>query len=150
MFYHISEVPWQCWISQNSYLWHLTFWEGIIYLGSLMLKYILMQWILELWWRRKSSIPVGSRKSVDFSSPSSPWRFKKWVSYSKGPFYSILWSDLKWRYDHQKIVTLLKARYDWMHLRLQDFKTVSENNSVLFKISAQLKLCGGKAQNKTC
>ena len=37
---------------------------------------------------------------------------------------------------------LLKARYDWMHLRLQDFKSFSEYNSTLFKISSQLKLCG--------
>ena len=55
-----------------------------------------------------------------------------------------LWSNLKERYVHQKIVILPKARYDWMHLRLQDFKTVSEYNSVLFKISSQLKLCGEK------
>ena len=31
-----------------------------------------------------------------------------------------------------------------MHLRLQDFKTVSEYNSALFKISSRLKLCGEK------
>ena len=31
-----------------------------------------------------------------------------------------------------------------MHLRLQDFKTVSEYNSVLFRINSQLKLCGEK------
>ena len=37
---------------------------------------------------------------------------------------------------------LPKARYDWMHLRLQDFKSVSEYNFALFKISSQLKLCG--------
>ncbi|WJZ86250.1 hypothetical protein VitviT2T_005726 [Vitis vinifera] len=55
-----------------------------------------------------------------------------------------LWSNLKERYDHQKTVILPKARYDWMHLRLQDFKTVSEYNSALFKISSQLKLCGEK------
>ena len=60
----------------------------------------------------------------------------------KDPF--TLWSNLKERYDHQKTVILPKARYDWMHLRLQDFKTVSEYNSALFKISSQLKLCGEK------
>ncbi|XP_074374727.1 uncharacterized protein LOC141715145 [Apium graveolens] len=53
-----------------------------------------------------------------------------------------LWKNLKDRYDHQKTVILPKARYDWMHLRLQDFKTVSEYNSAHFKISSQLKLCG--------
>ena len=31
-----------------------------------------------------------------------------------------------------------------MHLRLQDFKTISEYNSALFRISSQLKLCGEK------
>ncbi|PIN12610.1 hypothetical protein CDL12_14783 [Handroanthus impetiginosus] len=41
-------------------------------------------------------------------------------------------------------VILPKARYDWMHLRLQDFKTVSDYNSTVFKISSQLKLCGEK------
>ncbi|WRX33960.1 Reverse transcriptase [Theobroma cacao] len=34
-----------------------------------------------------------------------------------------LWKSLKERYDHQKTVILPKARYDWIHLRLQDFKT---------------------------
>ncbi|KAH1082842.1 hypothetical protein J1N35_022603 [Gossypium stocksii] len=58
----------------------------------------------------------------------------------KDPFE--LWKNLKERFDHQKTVILPKARYDWMHLRLQDFKTVSEYNSKLFKISSQLKLYG--------
>ncbi|KAK8309208.1 hypothetical protein V6Z11_D02G111500 [Gossypium hirsutum] len=52
-----------------------------------------------------------------------------------------LWKNLKERFDHQKTVILSKARYNWMHLQLQDFKTVSEYNSKLFKISSQLKLC---------
>ena len=54
----------------------------------------------------------------------------------------ILWTELKKRFDHQKTVILPKARYDWMHLRLQDFKSINEYNSALFKISSQLKLCG--------
>ncbi|XP_017974507.1 PREDICTED: uncharacterized protein LOC108661582 [Theobroma cacao] len=53
-----------------------------------------------------------------------------------------LWKSLKEKYDHKKIVILPKARYDWMHLRLQDFKTVSEYNSALYRISSKLKLCG--------
>ena len=53
-----------------------------------------------------------------------------------------LWKNLKDRYDYQKTVILPKAHYDWMHLRLQDFQTVSVYNSALFKISSQLKLCG--------
>ena len=39
---------------------------------------------------------------------------------------------------------LPKTRYDWMHLRLQDFKMVIEYNSALFKIISQLKLYGEK------
>ena len=31
-----------------------------------------------------------------------------------------------------------------MHLRLQGFKSISDYNSVLFKISSQVKLCGEK------
>ncbi|XP_059663750.1 uncharacterized protein LOC132309462 [Cornus florida] len=52
-----------------------------------------------------------------------------------------LWNNLKERYDHQKTVILPKARADWLQLRLQDFKTVAEYNSALFKISSTLKLC---------
>ena len=54
----------------------------------------------------------------------------------------VLWQSLKDRYDHQKTVILPKARYDWLHLRIQDFKSVNEYNSALFKISSQLKLHG--------
>ena len=48
----------------------------------------------------------------------------------------VLWNNLKERYDYQKTVILPKARYDWMHLRLQDYKTVSEYNSAMFRISS--------------
>ena len=37
----------------------------------------------------------------------------------------ILWKNLKERYDHQKTIILPKARYDLMHLRLQDFRIVA-------------------------
>ncbi|XP_009375238.2 uncharacterized protein LOC103964073 [Pyrus x bretschneideri] len=53
-----------------------------------------------------------------------------------------LWKTLKNRYNHQKTVILLRARYEWTHLKIQDFKTVAENNSAMFRISSQLKLCG--------
>nr|GLL24690.1 uncharacterized protein LOC109176566 [Ipomoea trifida] len=39
-----------------------------------------------------------------------------------------LWKMLKERYDHQRTVILPKARYDWIHLRLQDFKTEKHGN----------------------
>ena len=60
----------------------------------------------------------------------------------------ILWKNLKERYDHQKTVILSRARYDWIHLRLQDFKLVSDYNLTLFKISSQLKLCGEKVSDE--
>ncbi|KAK6162201.1 hypothetical protein DH2020_002042 [Rehmannia glutinosa] len=55
---------------------------------------------------------------------------------------SILWKNLKERYDHLKLVILPKARYDWIKLRFQDFKSISEYNSMIFKISSKLKLYG--------
>ncbi|XP_074271304.1 uncharacterized protein LOC141595238 [Silene latifolia] len=53
-----------------------------------------------------------------------------------------LWTELKGRFDHQKDVILPRARYEWMHLRLQDFKSVIEYNSALFQIVSRFKLCG--------
>ncbi|XP_004237325.1 uncharacterized protein [Solanum lycopersicum] len=54
----------------------------------------------------------------------------------------VLWNNLKDRYDHLKLVVLPHARYDWINLRLQDFNSISEYNSSMFKIISQLKLCG--------
>ena len=56
----------------------------------------------------------------------------------KDPFN--LWNNLKEWYDHQKTIILPKAHYDCIHLRLQDFKSISDYNSTLFKISSQLKI----------
>ncbi|XP_016676375.1 uncharacterized protein [Gossypium hirsutum] len=56
----------------------------------------------------------------------------------------ILWANLKERYDHQKTVILPKARYEWLNLRLQDFKSVSDYNSAMFRTTSQLNLCGEK------
>ncbi|XP_015081283.1 uncharacterized protein LOC107024858 [Solanum pennellii] len=53
----------------------------------------------------------------------------------------VLWNNLKDRDDHLKLVVLPQARYDWIHLRLQDL-TINECNSSMFKIISQLKLCG--------
>ena len=47
----------------------------------------------------------------------------------------ILWKILKKRYDNQKVVILPRTRYDWIHLQLQDFKSINDYNSTLFKIS---------------
>ncbi|XP_068314882.1 uncharacterized protein [Pyrus communis] len=53
-----------------------------------------------------------------------------------------LWKALKNRYNHQKTVIFPRARYEWAHLRIQDFKMVAEYNYAMFRISSQLKLCG--------
>ena len=53
-----------------------------------------------------------------------------------------LWEELKSRYDHQRTVLLPTALYDWRNLRIQDFKSVDEYNSALFKIVSKLRLCG--------
>ncbi|CAL9025326.1 unnamed protein product [Prunus brigantina] len=53
-----------------------------------------------------------------------------------------LWGNLKERYDHQRTVILPKGCHDWMHLHLQDFKSVADYNSALFRISSKLRLCG--------
>ncbi|GAV81275.1 UBN2 domain-containing protein, partial [Cephalotus follicularis] len=53
-----------------------------------------------------------------------------------------LWQNLNDRFEHLKAVVLPKALNDWSQLRYQDFKTVSEYNSTLFKIVSQLKMCG--------
>ncbi|XP_070031277.1 uncharacterized protein [Nicotiana tomentosiformis] len=58
----------------------------------------------------------------------------------KDPF--VLWNGLKERYDNLKLVTLPQARYDLAHMRLQDFKYVSEYNFAMFRITSKLKLCG--------
>ncbi|XP_059291953.1 uncharacterized protein LOC132045380 [Lycium ferocissimum] len=58
----------------------------------------------------------------------------------KDPF--MLWNNLKDRYDHLTRVILPQARFDWIHLRLQDFKSICEYNSSMFRIISQLKLCG--------
>ncbi|XP_019246333.1 PREDICTED: uncharacterized protein LOC109225983 [Nicotiana attenuata] len=58
----------------------------------------------------------------------------------KDPFQ--LWTGLKERYDQLKATVLPRARREWMHLRLQDYKTISEYNPVVYRIIFQLKLCG--------
>ena len=55
---------------------------------------------------------------------------------------SVLWKDLKDKYDHQRDVILLVVTDEWRALRFQDFKKVSDYNSVMFRIVSQLKFCG--------
>ncbi|CAN6723674.1 unnamed protein product [Malus baccata var. baccata] len=53
-----------------------------------------------------------------------------------------LWKALRNRYNHYTTVILPRACYEWTHLRIQDFKSVAEYNSALFRITSQMKLCG--------
>ncbi|PIM98030.1 hypothetical protein CDL12_29491 [Handroanthus impetiginosus] len=55
---------------------------------------------------------------------------------------------LRHHLDESLKIEYLTARYDWLHLRLQDFKSISEYNSVMFKITSQLMLCGEKISDK--
>ncbi|XP_068323168.1 uncharacterized protein [Pyrus communis] len=48
-----------------------------------------------------------------------------------------LWNALRNIYNHQTTMILLKTRYEWTHLRIQDFKSMAEYDSALFKITSQ-------------
>ncbi|XP_048435494.1 uncharacterized protein LOC125475164 [Pyrus x bretschneideri] len=43
---------------------------------------------------------------------------------------------------HLDEVLKSEARYEWTHLRIQDFKSAAEYKSALFRITSQMKLCG--------
>ena len=53
----------------------------------------------------------------------------------------ILWQSLKNRFYQQTNIILPQAQHDWLNLRSQDFKYVTEYNSALHHIISQLKLC---------
>ncbi|XP_066162157.1 uncharacterized protein [Oryza sativa Japonica Group] len=55
-----------------------------------------------------------------------------------------LWKALKEHYDQQKELIWPKANYEWVHLRLQDFKTVAEYNHAVHNICSRLKFKGRK------
>ncbi|XP_018461404.1 uncharacterized protein LOC108832412 [Raphanus sativus] len=55
---------------------------------------------------------------------------------------------IQMRYDHQKTLILPGATYEWLHLRIQDFKSVNEYNSAMFKIVSKLRLCGETVTDK--
>ncbi|XP_021817914.1 uncharacterized protein LOC110760045 [Prunus avium] len=54
----------------------------------------------------------------------------------------VQWKALCERYNHQKTAILPRARYKWTHLRFQDFKSVSEYNLAMHRITSLMKLCG--------
>ncbi|XP_070681173.1 uncharacterized protein [Malus domestica] len=51
------------------------------------------------------------------------------------------WLALADRFDHQKDIYFPEARYEWQHLRFQDFKFVNEYNSEVCRIRSLLKFC---------
>ncbi|XP_024186344.1 uncharacterized protein LOC112191201 [Rosa chinensis] len=53
-----------------------------------------------------------------------------------------LWVTLEERFNHQRTINLPEARHDWQNIRFQDFKTVNEYNSEIYKIRSLLKFCG--------
>ncbi|GJR23990.1 hypothetical protein Tco_0972517 [Tanacetum coccineum] len=53
-----------------------------------------------------------------------------------------LMTCLENRYECLKQVMLPKARNDWILLSFQDFETVSEYNSAMFRIKAEMNICG--------
>lgn len=46
------------------------------------------------------------------------------------------------QFNNQHTIFLPKARYDWIHLRGQDYATIVEYNTETYKITSQLSLCG--------
>ena len=53
-----------------------------------------------------------------------------------------LWDSLKDRFDHQKTIWLLEVHHNWLNLRFQDFKSVTEYNAEVCRIRALLQYCG--------
>lgn len=52
----------------------------------------------------------------------------------KDPY--VLWKNLQESYEQQEIINLSKARHDWIHLHLQDFKIITAYNFAVFKITS--------------
>ena len=53
-----------------------------------------------------------------------------------------LWESLNERYGHQNEILYPQARHEWNNIRFQDFKSITEYNSVIHRITSQLRLCG--------
>ncbi|XP_047252149.1 uncharacterized protein LOC124887028 [Capsicum annuum] len=53
----------------------------------------------------------------------------------------MLQNNLKEIYDHLKMPIHPQVCYEWTHLRLQDFKNITDYNSAMFRIKLQFNLC---------
>jgi hypothetical protein len=55
---------------------------------------------------------------------------------------SVLWAALQNCYEQQKNVIFPEANHEWVHLHLQDYKSIGYYNHVVHKICAKLRFCG--------
>ncbi|XP_076934207.1 uncharacterized protein LOC143600386 [Bidens hawaiensis] len=55
---------------------------------------------------------------------------------------SVLWKELKSRFDHQRDSLLPAAKAEWNSLRFQDFKKVNDYTSTILNICSRLEYCG--------
>ncbi|KAK9670343.1 hypothetical protein RND81_13G195300 [Saponaria officinalis] len=95
----------------------------------------------------RNTITEGNKESVENRSKALIFLRRHLDESLKARYLTVkdpykLWTELKGRFDHQKSVILPRARYEWMHLRLQYFKSVIEYNSALYQIISRLRLCG--------
>jgi hypothetical protein len=51
---------------------------------------------------------------------------------------SALWVALQNHYEQQKVVILPEENHEWVHLHLQDYKSIGDYNHVIHKICAKL------------
>jgi hypothetical protein len=61
---------------------------------------------------------------------------------------SVLWTALQNRYEQQKAVILPEANHDWIHLHLQDYKSIGDYNHNVYKICAKLQFCDKEPSDK--
>jgi hypothetical protein len=61
---------------------------------------------------------------------------------------SVLWTALQNRYEQQKAVILPEANQDWIHLHLQDYKSIRDYNHHVHKICDKLRFCKKEPSNE--
>jgi hypothetical protein len=52
-----------------------------------------------------------------------------------------IWVSLQEHYEQQKEIICPEAQHEWNHLRLQDFKSVTDYNHIVHNICTRLKFC---------
>jgi hypothetical protein len=61
---------------------------------------------------------------------------------------SVLWTALQNRYEQPKGVILPEANHDWIHLCLQDYKSVGDYNHAIHKICGKLRFSEKEPSNE--